>query len=285
MELAHKASELKKMCRAWQEEGLSVGLVPTMGFFHAGHASLMRQARPQVDRLIVSLFVNPAQFGPGEDLEAYPRSQARDESIAADNGVDIIYMPTPDDMYPQGYGTWVETPDLAARLCGLSRPVHFKGVCTVVLKLFNIVRPDIAVFGEKDWQQLAIIRRMAKDLNLDVDVQGGPVVREPDGLAMSSRNSYLSAAERAAAPRFNAGLREAARLYAAGERDAAKLKAAALDYWAKDFPQGRVDYLELVNGGSLREVAVADSETRAIAAVFLGKARLIDNIPLAGEQA
>lgn len=282
MKLVHSAEDLKKICREWRKAGLTIGLVPTMGFFHAGHASLMRQARPQVDRLVVSLFVNPSQFGPNEDLEAYPRSQQRDEAVAAENGVDLIYLPTPATMYPEGYDTWVEVPGLAARLCGLSRPTHFRGVCTVVLKLFNLVCPDLAVFGEKDWQQLAVIRRMAKDLNLDVEVQGGPIVREADGLAMSSRNSYLSADERRAAPRFNAGLREAARLYAAGERSAAGLRGAVLDYWANEFPEARVDYLELVDGASLEPVTQADSETRAIAAVFLGKARLIDNISLLG---
>lgn len=283
MKLTHDPAALKNLCRQWRNDGLSIALVPTMGFFHAGHASLMRQARSRADRLIVSLFVNPSQFGPNEDLDAYPRSRERDEAVAAENGADILYLPTPADMYPAGYDTWVEVPGLSAGLCGLSRPTHFKGVCTVVLKLFNLVRPDLAVFGEKDWQQLAVIRRMAKDLHLDVEVLGGPIVREPDGLAMSSRNSYLTPEERAAAPRFNAGLREGARLYARGERGADVLRGAILDYWAKEFPQARVDYLELVNGDSLEPANLADAQTRAVAAVFLGRARLIDNISLAGE--
>lgn len=280
MQYVQDPDELKNLCRRWRNDGLKIGLVPTMGYFHDGHASLMRKARPQVDRLVISLFVNPPQFGPGEDLESYPRSRERDAAVAAENGADLIYLPAPAAVYPEGYDTWVEVPGLAARLCGLSRPGHFNGVCTVVLKLFNLVRPDLAVFGEKDWQQLAVIRRMTKDLNLDVDVQGGPIVREADGLAMSSRNSYLTQEERRAAPGFNAGLREGARLYAEGERGAERLRGAVLDYWARNFPQGRVDYLELANGSSLEPVTLADSETRAIAAVFLGKARLIDNISL-----
>lgn len=282
MDVIANTDDLKSRCRTWQKAGLTVGLVPTMGFFHAGHASLMSKACGQVDKLVVSLFVNPTQFGPNEDLEAYPRSQERDEAVAREEGVDVLYMPTPADMYPTGYDTWVEVPGLAARLCGLSRPVHFKGVSTVVLKLLNLVRPDIAVFGEKDWQQLAVIRRMAADMNLDTDIQGGPIVREPDGLAMSSRNSYLTQEERAAAPRFNAGLRVAQKLYASGERDASRLKSAILDYWAANFPQGKVDYLELVNAASLRDANPVDAHTRAIAAVYLGRARLIDNISLVG---
>ena len=284
MELARNIESLKSLCRRWRAEGLKIGLVPTMGFFHEGHASLMRQARPQVDKLVVSLFVNPSQFGPNEDLGSYPRSQSRDEALAAENGVDLIYLPTPAAMYPEGYDTWVEVPGLASRLCGLTRPTHFKGVCTVVLKLFNLVRPDLAVFGEKDWQQLAVIRRMALDMNLDVEIQGGPIVREADGLALSSRNSYLTPEERAAAPRFNRGLREAQRMYALGERSAEALRGAILDYWAKNFLLGRVDYLELVNGSSLDNINTADAETRAVAAMYLGKARLIDNISLSGEE-
>lgn len=283
MKLAHQAEELKSLCREWQRQGLRVGLVPTMGFFHAGHASLMRLARPRVDRLVVSLFVNPSQFGPQEDLAAYPRSPERDEAVAAENGADLLYRPAPESMYPPGYDTWVEVPGLAARLCGLSRPTHFRGVCTVVLKLLNLTRPDLAVFGEKDWQQLAVIRRMVRDLNLDVEVLGGPIVREADGLALSSRNSYLTPEERAAAPRFNAGLREGARLYAAGERDPEALRQAILAYWAGNFPQGRVDYLELADGESLERVSRADAQTRALAAMYLGKTRLIDNISLGGE--
>lgn len=283
MKYAHTADELASSCHSWRTERLRIGLVPTMGFFHAGHASLMRQARGQVDRLVVSLFVNPSQFGPGEDLESYPRDPARDEAVAAENGVDLIYRPAPEEMYPPGFDTWVEVPGLAKRLCGLSRPTHFRGVCTVVLKLFNLARPDLAVFGEKDWQQLAVIRRMASDLNLGLEIQGAPIVREADGLAMSSRNSYLAPDERAAAPAFNAGLREARRLYAAGERNAAALRGAVLAYWAKNFSRARVDYLELVNGSSLEAASLADAETRAVAAVFLGRARLIDNISLAGE--
>lgn len=283
MKLAHQAEELKSLCREWRRQGLRVGLVPTMGFFHAGHASLMRLARPRVDRLVVSLFVNPSQFGPQEDLAAYPRSPERDAAVAAENGADLLYLPAPESMYPPGYDTWVEVPGLAARLCGLSRPTHFRGVCTVVLKLFNLARPDLAVFGEKDWQQLAVIRRMVRDLNLDVEVLGGPIVREADGLALSSRNSYLTPEERAAAPRFNAGLREGARLYAAGERDPEAIRQAILAYWAVNFPPGRVDYLELADGESLERVSRADAQTRALAAMYLGKARLIDNISLGGE--
>jgi pantoate--beta-alanine ligase len=251
-----------------------------MGFFHQGHASLMQKAAKLADVVVVSIFVNPAQFGPREDLVSYPRDPERDRAIALANKVDAIFMPGVELMYPAGFDTWVESPSLSKRLCGLTRPTHFRGVCTVVLKLFNLVQPDLAVFGEKDWQQLTVIRRMVSDLNVDIRIEGGPLVREADGLALSSRNSYLTGEERALAPALYQGLREACRLYQEGEKNAAALRKAVLDYWEEKFSRGKVDYLQILDGPTLEEVRTADSRSRAVTAVYLGKTRLIDNVLL-----
>ncbi len=279
--LIQDLAQLRGECAKWRNSGLSIALVPTMGFFHEGHASLMRKAGALADKVVVSLFVNPTQFGPKEDLSSYPRDFERDSALAAANGVDVIFMPSVELMYPEGFDTWVEVPGLAQRLCGLTRPTHFRGVCTVVLKLLNLVAPDVAVFGEKDWQQLAIIRRMARDLNLTPRIEGAPLVREADGLALSSRNSYLTPQERAVAPSFYKGLAQGRALYQSGQRDAAAIKQAISEYWAAHFPQGTVDYLHIIDGPTLEEKTLADDNCRAIAAVYLGKARLIDNISLA----
>ena len=271
------STAVSEQCLAWQKAGQSVALVPTMGFFHQGHASLMQAARQKADKVVVSLFVNPAQFAPGEDLGAYPRDVEKDRLIAEGNCVNLLFMPEVSSLYPEGYDTWASVPGLSKRLCGKTRPMHFQGVCTVVLKLFNICRPDFAFFGQKDWQQLAVIRRMTQDLNLNVQIQGEPIVRETDGLAMSSRNSYLSPDERAAAPHIHKGLAAARELFGAGETNIAVYERSILDYWAQNLPQARVDYLEFVDPSSLASKEKADAETLIATAVYLGKARLLDN--------
>ncbi|MDR2892574.1 MAG: pantoate--beta-alanine ligase [Deltaproteobacteria bacterium] len=270
-------AQMAEQCAAWRQAGQSVALVPTMGFFHQGHESLMQAARKNAAKVVLSLFVNPTQFAPTEDLAAYPRDMERDKLIAEGNGVDVLFAPTPELMYPQGYDTWTQVPGLSRLLCGKTRPTHFKGVCTVVLKLFNITRPDLAFFGQKDWQQLAIIRRMAGDLNLGVKVEGVPIVREADGLAMSSRNSYLGEAERTQAPQIHKGLTLARQLFAAGETRSSVLRKRISEFWQEKLPLGRVDYLELVHPETLKAEKTATPESLVITAVYLGKARLIDN--------
>lgn len=280
MNISPAPQSVQEQCAAWRRAGQSVALVPTMGFFHQGHVSLMQAARKRADKVVVSLFVNPSQFGPSEDLGSYPRDPERDRAMAGESGVDLLFTPSSKDMYPMGFDTWVSVPGLSETLCGKSRPTHFKGVCTVVLKLFNICTPNFAFFGEKDWQQLTIIRRMARDLNLPLEIVGCPLVREEDGLAMSSRNSYLTPKERFAAAHINLGLQQARALFAAGERNPAALEKSILDYWRDHLPQGRVDYLELVHPDTLEAEAHAEARTRLVTAVRLGKARLLDNMSL-----
>ncbi len=231
--------ELQQRCLAWKRQGRTLALVPTMGYFHAGHEALMRKGRELADILVVSLFVNPTQFGPAEDLDAYPRKPEADEAIARAMGADVLFIPSPKDMYLPDHNAWVEVPDLATVLCGKSRPTHFRGVCTVVTKLFMLVQPDVAVFGEKDWQQLAILRRMARDLFIPVKLVGQPIVRESDGLALSSRNAYLTPQERAEAPHLFKGLALARELAAQGVTDTAELARAVRRYWAEHLPAGR----------------------------------------------
>jgi pantoate--beta-alanine ligase len=276
--------EFQEQC--WRDRcaGLATALVPTMGFFHAGHLSLMGHARSRADRVYVSLFVNPTQFGPTEDLAAYPRDFDRDAALAEEQGVDMLFAPRPEDMYPSGHATQVQVPPLAAHLCGVSRPTHFQGVATVVTKLLVLAAPTLAVFGQKDWQQLALIRRMARDLFLPTEIVGRPIVREPDGLAMSSRNVYLSPEERSQAPQIRAGLLLVRERYAAGERDPAALRSALTGHLAERLPLGEPDYLEFVDRDNIQPQAEADDKTLAAVAVRLGRARLIDNILLAGDE-
>ncbi len=279
MKVVGSVAEMKALARAWRREGRRIGLVPTMGYLHEGHLSLVRGSRERVDVTVVSIFVNPTQFGPGEDFARYPRDLAKDSAYLEEGGVDCLFHPEAADVYPAGYRTFVEVRGLEDRLCGRSRPGHFRGVATVVLKLFEIVRPDLAFFGAKDAQQVLIIRRLAADLDLDVEVVTCPIVREPDGLALSSRNAYLSAEERRAALALSAGLRRAEGAVAAGERDAARLVAgirAALEAE----PLVRVDYVEAVDPGTLEPVASIDGDTLVALAAFVGKTRLIDNIRL-----
>src|SRR5512144_1698869 len=224
MRISESPGDMQALSRAARAAGQTIALVPTMGYLHDGHASLMREGRRRGDLLVASIFVNPAQFGAGEDFDAYPRDLERDARIAGDAGVDMIFAPRASDMYPAGYQTWVDVERLTLPLCGASRPGHFRGVTTVVCKLLNIVMPHVALFGKKDYQQLAVIRKMAADLNMAVDIVGMPIVREPDGLAMSSRNTYLSPAERASALCLSRALGEARTLYRQGVKDVGALR-------------------------------------------------------------
>lgn len=280
MQIFTDPQALAAQCRAWRHAGEDIALVPTMGYYHAGHEDLMAHARGLARRLVVSLFVNPAQFGPNEDLESYPRNAARDSAIAEAQGADALFMPEPGAMYAQDHATWVEVPQLARGLCGASRPVHFRGVCTVVLKLFLLTGADVAVFGQKDWQQQAIIRRMARDLNVPTRIVARPTTREPDGLAMSSRNVYLTPEERAQAPQIRQALLAARAAAKVGESDVGRLRAQVLRHWACHLPGGEADYLEIVHPESLEPLARVDGPALMACAVKLGKARLIDNILL-----
>jgi len=261
----------------WRGQGLRVGLVPTMGYWHEGHLSLMRWARERCDMLVASIFVNPTQFGPGEDLENYPSDIERDSLLAEKCGVNALFTPQRDSMYLPGHGTWVTVPELTKNLCGRSRPGHFQGVATVVCKLFNLVQPTFAAFGEKDWQQLAVIRKMTRELDLPVGVEGRPIVREADGLAMSSRNVYLTPEERLVAPHIQKGLCLLEDMVRAGERDCALLRRTVQEYYTAHIPSGILDYLELVDPDTIETVERANSDVLAAVALRLGKARLIDN--------
>jgi pantoate--beta-alanine ligase len=279
MEIIGDPQEMRARAREWQARGLKVVLVPTMGFFHQGHLSLMEYGRSLGDQLVVSLFVNPAQFGPREDYQDYPRDFERDAEMARRVGVDVLYTPGVEQMYPEGYQTYVEVEHLTQGLCGASRPGHFRGVATVVLKLFNQVQPQAAIFGEKDYQQLAVIRRLAADLNVPVKIVGRPIVREPDGLAMSSRNSYLNPEERAAALCLYRGLQAARKLSNSGEKSREKILAAVRQIITQT-PHTRIDYLALVHPETLEEVDAIQGKARLVLAVWVGRTRLIDNLQL-----
>lgn len=271
--------ELRAWCRAQRRQDKTVGFVPTMGFFHEGHRSLMRAARAANDVVVVSLFVNPTQFGPREDLATYPRDLEGDEAVALAEGVDVLFTPTVAEMYPEGASTTVHVSGLTDGLCGASRPGHFDGIATVVAKLFSMIGPCRAYFGRKDAQQLAVIRRMATDLDLPVEVVGCPLVREADGVAMSSRNSYLSADDRAVATVLSRALRAAGDAAEAGTRDAAVLRSIVVDTIAAA-PGVRLDYAEVVDAATLRPVAVLDGDALIAVAAFVGRARLIDNVTI-----
>ncbi len=271
---------LRQRSIAARAAGQRIALVPTMGFFHAGHLSLMAWAREYADVVITSLFVNPAQFGPAEDLSNYPSNLEQDARMAEAAGVDVLFCPQADAVYAPGHGTWIEVPALSANLCGASRPTHFRGVCTVVAKLFHMALPHTAVFGEKDWQQLAIIRRMVRDLDFDVDIIGRPIVREADGLAMSSRNVYLTSEERAAAPNLQRGLQQLQVWIDDGLQDASTLANDLRSWYARYLAVGEEDYIALVHPETLAPAAVVDAPTLAAVAYRLGKARLIDNVLL-----
>ncbi|MDK2957606.1 MAG: pantoate--beta-alanine ligase [Desulfovibrionales bacterium] len=278
MEILTDPKLLQERCFSWRCKSLSIALVPTMGSFHDGHFSLMDYGRAEADKLIVSLFVNPTQFGPQEDLDAYPRNFERDAQAAREHGVDLLFAPRPEAMYHPDHATWVEVPDLARNLCGKSRPIHFRGVATVVAKLFILAQPTLAVFGEKDFQQLAILRRMVRDLGLPVEVVGRPTVREADGLAMSSRNVYLEAEERSSAPAIRQGLKAAREWVAEGERSAAEIKRRLELFWADRLSKGRIDYVEVVDPESMAPLETIADRALVAAAVRIGSTRLIDNI-------
>lgn len=270
--------------RAWaasrRRQGEGIALVPTMGALHEGHLSLVRLARARAGLCVVSIFVNPLQFGPAEDLSRYPRDEAGDRAKLQAEGVDVLYMPSPEAMYGEGFQTTVEVAEVTRELCGAGRPGHFRGVTTVVAKLFNSVSPDVAVFGEKDYQQLVAVRRMASDLDFGIEILGGPIVREADGLAMSSRNVYLSPEEREAARALSRSLHAAADICRAGERDAASLLERVRAVLAEE-PLLEVEYAAIVDADSLCPVERIDGDARLALAARVGKTRLIDNTLLA----
>lgn len=280
MLILNNPEELRAQCKDWHRQGAEIALVPTMGYYHEGHQKLIETGRKLGQKLVTTLFVNPAQFGPNEDLASYPRDLQRDAAIAEKAGTDILFAPEADSMYAEDHATWVEVPDMGRPLCGQSRPIHFRGVCTIVLKLLMLSGADKAVFGEKDWQQQAILKRMARDLNLDVQIVTVPTVRENDGLAMSSRNVYLSAEERALAPHIYKGLQYTKGLYQSGERNAQHLKQATLAYWSKTIPAARLDYLAIVDPETLENLDILAENGLMACALRLGHARLIDNIIL-----
>lgn len=277
MKLIHGAEEMRSWSLATKGKGRSIGFVPTMGFLHEGHLSLVRIAREQTDRVVVSIFVNPTQFGPNEDFDKYPRDEKRDLNLCEAEGVDVVYFPDKDKMYPPGYATYVNVKDLDQHLCGASRPGHFRGVTTVVSKLFNTVLPDLAVFGRKDAQQARIIERMTRDLDFGTRIVLGPILRENSGLAMSSRNIRLSEPHRREAPHLKKGIDKVLALYKGGERASAKLKRVFAEYIANHAPSGRIDYVETVDWIDLQPVAKIDNTTLFAVAVFFGDVRLIDN--------
>lgn len=268
--------ELRAHVEDLRRDGRTIAVVPTMGYLHEGHLSLLRAARARADVVILTIFVNPTQFGPSEDLSRYPRDEAGDLAKAATTGLDLAFCPDVTAMYPAGAQTFVTVRDLERPLCGEKRPGHFTGVATIVAKLFNLTRPHLALFGEKDYQQLAVIRRMARDLDFGIEIIGMPIVREPDGLAMSSRNVYLSADQRGQALALSAGLAAAAAAVEAGERDGAALVAAATAPLAAQ-PDARIDYVELRDADDLAPVTTLTRPAVLAIAAFVGATRLIDN--------
>ncbi|MDW7644946.1 MAG: pantoate--beta-alanine ligase [Desulfuromonadales bacterium] len=275
-EIVRSVDEMQQRCLALREAGKRIAFVPTMGWLHEGHLSLLREGRRRGDVLVLSIFVNPTQFGAGEDFDNYPRDLDRDAALAATAGADLIFAPVASDMYPRGYATYVDVEGLTEVLCGASRPGHFRGVTTVVTKLFTIVQPHVALFGQKDFQQLAVIRRMAMDLNLPVDVVGMPIVREADGLAMSSRNVYLSDEQRRQALVLSRAL-AAARQMAARGQTAADAVIAELTQLITAMPEARIDYLQICHQQTLQQQATIDPDSVLLLAVFIGQTRLIDN--------
>ncbi|MCX7967808.1 MAG: pantoate--beta-alanine ligase [Armatimonadetes bacterium] len=275
MEVIEKPEEMQKRSLEFRSQGKTIGFVPTMGYFHEGHLSLMRRAKRECDVVVVSIYVNPLQFGPREDFSRYPRDLQRDLKMAEEVGVDIVFVPKDEDMYPEGYQTFVEVAELTKVLEGFYRPNHFRGVTTVVAKLFNIVLPHKSYFGEKDFQQLRVVQRMVKDLNFPVEIVPCPTVREPDGLAMSSRNTYLSEDERKAATLLNRALRAADELFRSGERNVARLKAKVWEVLATE-PLVRPQYVEIVDAENLEPVFTIDKPAVILLAAFVGQARLID---------
>jgi len=268
--------DIRNVVKGWKKEGLTVGLVPTMGYLHEGHESLIRRAVSENDKVIVSDFVNPIQFAPNEDLDEYPRDLDRDAMICEQVKADILFVPEYEEMYRGLNKTFVTVDDLTKELCGKSRPTHFRGVCIVVTKLFNIVNPDRAYFGEKDAQQLAVIRQMVSDLNFDIEIVGCPIIREEDGLAKSSRNKYLNEEERKAAPIINHSLRMAKEEILAGETDVSKIIEMIKNNIETE-KTAKIDYIEIVDAKTIEKVEIIDKPILCAVAVRFGETRLIDN--------
>lgn len=275
MKIVSTIEEVRAQVKEWKKEGQSIGFVPTMGYLHEGHMSLI-DAAGENDKIVVSIFVNPMQFGPTEDLASYPRDLEHDAKLCEEHGVDLIFHPTPEEMYGDQFYSYVDMDVLTKELCGLSRPVHFRGVCTVVTKLFNIVTPDRAYFGQKDAQQLAVIKRMVKDLNMPLTITGCPIIREADGLAKSSRNTYLSIEERKAALVLSRSIFLGKEMVEKGERDCKRILAAMTAEIEKE-PLAKIDYVKIVDLDTMQQVEKIDRGILAAIAVYIGKTRLIDN--------
>lgn len=275
MQIVKTIDEVRKTVKAWKREGMTVGLVPTMGYLHEGHKSLIERAVKENDRVVVSDFVNPTQFAPNEDFESYPRDIQADAALCADAGASLIFNPEADEMYTDAL-TFVDMNKITKVLCGKTRPIHFSGVCTVVSKLFNIVTPDRAYFGEKDAQQLCVIRKMVRDLNFDIEIVGCPIIREADGLAKSSRNTYLNEEERKAALCLNRALKLGREMAEGGETDAEKVVNAITAEVEKE-PLAKIDYVEMVDLNTLEMLKTAEKPLLCAVAVYIGKTRLIDN--------
>ena len=274
MKIVSTIEEVRAQVKEWKKEGKTIGFVPTMGYLHEGHMSLI-DAAGENDKVVVSIFVNPMQFGPTEDLASYPRDLEHDAKLCEEHGVDLIFHPTPEEMYGDQFYSYVDMDVLTKELCGLSRPVHFRGVCTVVTKLFNIVTPDRAYFGQKDGQQLAVIKRMVRDLNMDIEIVGCPIIREEDGLAKSSRNTYLSSEERKAALILSKTVALGKEL-AKTEKDANKV-VEAMKKNIETEPMAKIDYVEAVDALSMEPVEKLEGACMLAMAVYIGKTRLIDN--------
>ena len=276
MKISGSISEVRQIVKEWRKEGLTVGLVPTMGYLHEGHKSLIDKAVKENDRVVVSVFVNPIQFGPTEDLASYPRDLERDAKLCEEAGANLIFHPEKEEMYFDDFSSFVEVQGVSKGLCGKSRPIHFRGVCTVVTKLFNIVKPDRAYFGQKDAQQLAVVKRMVRDLNMDIEIIGCPIIREEDGLAKSSRNTYLSPEERKAAVILSKSLKLGKEAIEAGERDSKKIIEIITNNINTE-KLAKIDYVEIVDPLSIENIDKIESSALVAMAVYIGKTRLIDN--------
>lgn len=276
MEITGKIDEVRRKVKEWRKQGLSVGLVPTMGYLHEGHKSLIDRAVAENDRVVVSDFVNPIQFGAGEDLATYPRDIEADKRLCGQAGAHLIFHPQPAEMYAPDFSTYVEMQEVSEGLCGKTRPTHFRGVCTVVCKLFHIVMPDRAYFGQKDAQQLAVIRRMVRDLDMDIQIVGCPIIREPDGLAKSSRNTYLNEEERKAALVLSKAVFHGQDMMEKGERDAGTI-LSSMKKLIEAEPLAKIDYVEMVDADTIAPLAKAQGRVLTAMAVYIGSTRLIDN--------
>lgn len=276
MKVVHTINEVREIVKNWKKEGQSIGFVPTMGYLHEGHKSLILKSVSENDKTVVSVFVNPTQFGPNEDLAKYPRDLLRDTKLVESAGADLIFNPEPSEMYPEHFTTTVNTSEVTEHLCGAKRPVHFGGVCQVLTKLFNIVTPNKAYFGQKDAQQLAVVKRFVRDLNFDIEIIGCPIIREDDGLAKSSRNTYLSPEERKAAPILYKSLLEGKKLIEAGERKASVIIKKITDVLNEE-PLAKIDYVSIVDNQNIQPIETLKGEILVAIAVYIGTTREIDN--------